>query len=375
MKNHLTNRPSQFISNQLRRLKGLGVMLLFMMFASHSFGQLDKKVLIIGIDGTRSDALEFANTPNIDGLIANGLYSPDALSDDITISGPAWSSILTGVWADKHLVTGNGFSDDDFDTYPTLFTYIEAFNPDLHTASICHWSPINNNIIQGATDFSLNVSSDAALSAQTVNYLTNQDPDCMFIHFDEVDGAGHGNGFSVNVPQYIAAIENVDFLIGPILTAIEQRPTYQQEDWLILLTTDHGGLGTSHGGTSIDEQKVFFIASGNSVPQQLLEASTITISDDPFNCLGEDIPRLDFDGDDDRVEIASNSLFNFGTTQDFTVECRVRTQVAADVSIVGNKDWDSGVFPGFVFSFVFPNGPGGRGSIGGGASRGGRGGG
>ena len=343
--------------------------LLLVALAIPAFSQVVKKVLIIGIDGTRSDALQAVNTPNIDGLIANGFYSPDALNNDITISGPAWSSILTGVWSDKHLVTGNGFSQDDFDTYPTLFTRLENLDPSIHTASICHWSPINNNIIQGATDFSLNVSSDEELSMQTVNYLSTQDPDCMFIHFDEVDGAGHGNGFATDVPQYIAAIENVDMLIGPILEAIEQRPNYANEDWLYLLTTDHGGFGTSHGGTTIDEQRVFFIASGNSVPNQLLEAPTTTIDNDAENCLGENIPQLDFDGSNDRIEIAPNTLFDFGASQDFTIECRVRTQQAADVAMVGNKDWDSGLFPGFVFSFVLPNGPGWKVNIGDGSSR------
>jgi membrane-anchored protein YejM (alkaline phosphatase superfamily) len=31
-----------------------------------------RKVLIIGIDGVRTDALQQANTPNIDALIASG---------------------------------------------------------------------------------------------------------------------------------------------------------------------------------------------------------------------------------------------------------------------------------------------------------------
>lgn len=341
--------------------------LAFLAFSAHS--QIDKKVLIIGIDGVRSDALQFANTPNIDGLIANGLYSPDALSNDITISGPAWSSILTGVWADKHLVTGNGFAQDNFENYPTIFGLLESQDPSINTASICHWSPINNNIIQGAADFTMNVSSDAELSSETVSYLSNEDPDCLFIHFDECDGAGHANGFSVNVPQYIAAIENVDLLIGPILSAIEDRPNYANEDWLILLTPDHGGIGTSHGGNTIDEQRVFFIASGNNVPSELVEAQSSLVPDNPFNCLGADIPRLDFDGDNDHVSIAPNSLFDFGTNQDFTIECRVRTNTAADVAIVGNKDWDSGFNPGFVFSFVFPSGPGWKVNIGDGSSR------
>ena len=66
-----------------------------------------KKVLVIGIDGCRSDVLEGANTPNIDNLIDDGIFSPDALNDDITISGPGWSAILCGVWSNKHGVVNN----------------------------------------------------------------------------------------------------------------------------------------------------------------------------------------------------------------------------------------------------------------------------
>ena len=63
----------------------------------------ESRVLIIGIDGTRSDCLETAETPAIDALISQGIYSPDALNNDITYSGPGWSAMLCGVWSDSHL--------------------------------------------------------------------------------------------------------------------------------------------------------------------------------------------------------------------------------------------------------------------------------
>ena len=83
--------------------------------------QTTKKVLLIGIDGCRADALELANTPTIDYLISNGIYSPDALNDDITISGPGWSAILCGVWSDKHLSVDNSFVGTDYTNYPLFF--------------------------------------------------------------------------------------------------------------------------------------------------------------------------------------------------------------------------------------------------------------
>ena len=86
-----------------------------------AFGQTNEsRVLIIGIDGLRSDCLEAANTPAIDALIADGLFSPDALNNDITYSGPGWSAMMCGVWSDSHGVTSNNFTGSNFDGIPLL---------------------------------------------------------------------------------------------------------------------------------------------------------------------------------------------------------------------------------------------------------------
>ena len=80
------------------------VLFILLLFPFVLLSQNVKKVLVIGVDGCRSDALAVASTPNMDELIASGIYSPDALNDDITISGPGWSAILCDVWSEKHLV-------------------------------------------------------------------------------------------------------------------------------------------------------------------------------------------------------------------------------------------------------------------------------
>jgi len=332
------------------------------------FSQNTKKVLIIGIDGCRSDALIQANTPNLDTLISNGVYSPDALNDDITISGPGWSAILCGVWSPKHWVTGNDFTVNNYATYPPLFKRAEDYDSALNTVSICHWAPINDYIVQSHADDAINVSTDVAVSTQAVGFLNSDDPDIMFLHYDDVDHAGHSYGFSPAVTQYITAIETVDFLIGTVLAEIELRPTYATEDWLILVSTDHGGVGTSHGGTSLEHQHVFVIASGDNVPTTVIEKDSTVVFDSVYNCMNDTV-ELAFDGIDDFVQISNLSAYDFGTTQDFSVECRIRTNTAADVAIVGNKDWDSGLNEGFVFSFKYASGPEWKVNIGDGSNR------
>jgi len=330
--------------------------------------QTTKKVLLIGIDGCRADALELASTPTIDNLIANGIYSPDALNDDITISGPGWSAILCGVWSDKHLSVDNSFLGTDYTNYPPLFKRIEDFNSNLHTVSICNWDPINNYIVDNHADYKLNVSSDADVSSEASTYLLTNDPDLMFIHFDDVDHAGHSDGFSPNVTEYIIAIEAVDALLIPIMQSISQRPNYTNEDWLVLITSDHGGVGTSHGGTSIEHQNVVVIASGNSITQNTIRKDSILIFDSVYNCLADTV-ELQFEGVDDYIHIPANPNYNFGTNQDFTIECRVRTNTTGDVAIIGNKDWVSGSNAGFVFSFKYPAGPEWKVNIGDGVNR------
>ena len=42
-----------------------------------------------------------------------------------------------------------------------------------------------------------------------------------------------------------------------IIDAIEARPEYGTEDWLIIITTDHGGINKGHGFITIQERMTF----------------------------------------------------------------------------------------------------------------------
>ncbi len=55
-----------------------------------------KRLLVVGVDGCRPDALLKCNAPNLRALAANGIYTWHALSRPPTKSGPCWSSIFTG---------------------------------------------------------------------------------------------------------------------------------------------------------------------------------------------------------------------------------------------------------------------------------------
>ena len=76
------------------------------------------------------------------------------------------------------------------------------------------------------------------------------------MHLDEIDGAGHSKGFG---KDYLNAIEKVDKSIGKFLKATKSREEKYNEDWLIILVTDHGRdlKGENHGNQTLNEKTIF----------------------------------------------------------------------------------------------------------------------
>ena len=241
----------------------------------------NKKLLFIGIDGCRPDALTQAQTPNIDGLINGGIYINDALcsiNGQPTVSGPGWSTMITGVWFDKHGVSDNSFSGSNFDEYPPFNVLMEESSQEYHTASFIMWTPIHTQIFGSTMDYNeLHSTYDGSVAQGAADYMSTPNLDVLFLDFDDVDIAGHSYGYSPEANQYINAIENVDEYIGWVIDAMENRPTFQNEDWLVMITSDHGGIDYSHGGQTIEERQIPIILSGSLVSVETLpEQSYLT---------------------------------------------------------------------------------------------------
>ncbi|NDC40877.1 MAG: T9SS C-terminal target domain-containing protein [Chitinophagia bacterium] len=236
-----------------------------------------RKVLFIGIDGTRADALQTANTPNIDTLVAHGAYTFDSWCLGITVSGPSWSSIFTGVWYPKHGVTDNSYSGSHFDRYRLFPCLAKQHKPSLYAAEVMEWAPLVDNVPNSYDCYDVRVKVTDGGTTTTVppaqTQLLNSNLDILSVYFDAVDLAGHSSGFSPSNAAYINAIQAVDAAIGNILTSLRARTNYATEDWLILLTTDHGGTGTGHGGNSVSERHIWWIGAGTNITHRQLNVA------------------------------------------------------------------------------------------------------
>ena len=102
-------------------------------------------------------------------------------------------------------------------------------------------------------EFSSN--GDQLLTDRVVQLIADPATDVVMTFMSDVDCAGHICGFDPTAPCYLDEISDTDAKIGDIMTAMASRPNFSNEDWLVIITSDHGGLGTTgagrtHGGPS-----------------------------------------------------------------------------------------------------------------------------
>jgi predicted AlkP superfamily pyrophosphatase or phosphodiesterase len=270
-----------------------------------------KKVLLIGIDGVRPDVLASVATPNIDALISEGAFTDQARTGFPSVSGPGWSSMLNGVWPEKHGVTGNSFDNDHFKEYPDFLTRIEQLRPELETFAVVDWAPLGQSedqrhTISDIVDTKIVVDgyeygwaeADSMSVQRAVDALTNGDPDALFVYLGNPDETSHENA-SIG-DEYRSAIALSDHHVGLLVAAVKARLSYTSEDWLILSSTDHGRTEEGgHGGDSDEERTIFYLASGPSAARGALTDSTFVV-DIPVTALthlGIDIdPTWSLDG-------------------------------------------------------------------------------
>jgi predicted AlkP superfamily pyrophosphatase or phosphodiesterase len=225
----------------------------------------DLKVLVIGLDGLRGDAVPATDTPGLDALMEQGAWTLSASTQlqAPTVSGPGWTSILTGVDADKHLIVSNGGYDDIDRAFPTFLG--RAHELGLPTATAIHWLPIQVNIIEDEVVDDVMIGTDAQVADLMSDVLETGDLDVHFVHLDDIDGAGHSDAFSPESASYLETVRITDGYVAQLTDAIAARDSRSDEQWLVVVTSDHGGLGSSHGGTEPEIRAVPLIIWGDGV--------------------------------------------------------------------------------------------------------------
>src|SRR5690606_7869973 len=99
--------------------------------------------------------------------------------------------------------------------------------------------------------------------------------DLVIVQFKDVLRAGKEEGFDMSKAAYADAVERVDGYIGELVETIKKREDADYEEWLIIVTSSHGGVENSYGGGSFAERNVFSLYSYKYFQPQELKAETM----------------------------------------------------------------------------------------------------
>lgn len=220
-------------------------------------------IILIGLDGA-GNYIQDAKTPTLDGLFKNGAGTLFCRSAYPTISAECWTTMLTGISPDTHginneFIESGGVYDDS--EHNTIFTLIRNNFPDKKIGSFSNWTPINTGIAGSCPGIDFETLEDEELTEKACDYIIKEKPVFLFVQFDNPDFCGHRYGFGS--AEFLESLKREDKNINRIITAVEKAEI--SEDALIIVTSDHGGTGTGHGGDTDEEKFVFFVATGKNI--------------------------------------------------------------------------------------------------------------
>lgn len=249
-----------------------------------------KHVAVIGLDGM-GVFNRLANTPCMDKIFANGAETYSARSLSPTSSAENWGAMLLGASPEIHAMAN--LMDRDLrnpgDRFPSVFKRLREVMPDARLSSFVNWRPINNELIEEGLNIVTASAKDEELCTLIVEEVANK-PVFLFVQFDEIDGAGHGDEYGSE--PYLKQIEIEDGYVGRIYEAYEKAGII--DDTLFICVADHGGIITGHGSYSDQEKYIYLAAAGKNVPHgEIGEAYTRDISAIILYAFGVDYPEYD----------------------------------------------------------------------------------
>ena len=283
----------------MRRTRHCFLLLLITLSAHLAPAQTSKthKVVFIIADGIPADVLEKAPTPNIKKIAASGTYlrthvggEQGTYTETPTISAPGYNDLLTGTWGYKHNVWDNAIKAPNYH-YQTIFRLLKAQQPTRKIAIFSTWTDNRTKLVgeglpaAGSLTFDYRADGyeldtvayphdkgslythaiDNRVVSEAAKCLRTNGPDLSWIYLEHTDDMGHRYGDS---PQLQTAVGYVDEQVGQIWAALQYRMKTYLEDWLLVLTTDHGrddATGRGHGGQSARERTTWLVMSQKEV--------------------------------------------------------------------------------------------------------------
>jgi predicted AlkP superfamily pyrophosphatase or phosphodiesterase len=252
------------------------------------------KVVFVIVDGIPADVIERVATPHLDAIAKVGAYARAQMGGPVgepgetpTVSAPGYMSLVTGTWANKHNVYENYNLSPNYD-YWNIFRVAKAVSPAIKIGIFSTWTDNRTVLLgegqPGAGDWRFDYIADGfekdekrfppqpsdkhiavidrVVSEEAASAIVEQGPDLSWVYLQHTDDVGHEQG---DGEAFDAAVVEMDANVGRIWRAVQARQATHSEDWLVIVTTDHGRdalTGRDHEGHS-ERERTIWIATNS----------------------------------------------------------------------------------------------------------------
>lgn len=289
-----------------------------------------KKVVMIIIDGVPTDMIQRLHPQTIFEIASHGAFGISYVGGEVgaysqtpTISAVGYNTMLTGTWANKHNMWDN--SGDPNYNYWSIFRIAKEQQEPLTTGLFSSWTDNRTVLLGEGLEANANMKIDfvrdgydldhekypnkemdlqvfdydEAASTEGAECIRTDAPDLSWVYLWYTDDAGHIMGNGEYFDEYTL---KADEQVKRIWDAVQYRQENFDEDWMVIVTTDHGRTadGHGHGGQSARERGSW-IAVNKPVGTRFLEGGAAMVDINPTVCqyLGMEVPlqvRMEQDG-------------------------------------------------------------------------------
>lgn len=244
-----------------------------------------RKAVFVIVDGVPADQIERLHTPTIFDIASHGAYGRaytggeiGAYSETATISAIGYTNLLTATWFNKHNVGGNDNLKPNYN-YWTIFRIAKEQAKPCKTAIYSSWTdnrtvllgegkpetgPLKIDYVKDGYDLDtvrfpkkskdLHIFDiDEQISKDACSGIRQDAPDLSWVYLWYTDDAGHIAGNGTYFDEYV---RKADAQVARIWEAVKYREANFDEEWMVVITTDHGRgeNGHGHGRQSLRER-------------------------------------------------------------------------------------------------------------------------
>ncbi len=250
------------------------------------------KVLLILVDGMRPDSLAACGHPFVGEMLAHSTSFLSAQTVMPSVTLPCHMSLFHSVTPQRHGILGN--------VYMPPARPVRGITEVLRAAGkkcafFYNWEELKDLSRPDSLAFGCYLSghvygyenANPRLTALAKEYIRTDAPDFLFLYLGWTDAAGHDFGWMGD--EYLRAVHGSWDCIESICRDLP-------DDYLTIVTADHGGHGRNHGTDMPEDMTIPILCYNRNLPARPAEGGNIMDIAPTIAALLGAVPEREWEG-------------------------------------------------------------------------------